>query len=279
MEVLESTCTMLRKKYHEFYIFRWVSAVAQIDFFIGIGFIKMSITAFNMRLTGLSSERWTHAHWTFFGLIVCYTIVAFFLNVFTCNPVSAGYNAVAAGKLSEGFKCMPIILLGTVLRSINITMDYCLLAVPIIVLWRVQMDWFRKAKLFAVFSVGALACIGSAMTLISKNKLKSDVLYNYTTLLAWTLVELTLGVMTASLPILSALLPKFPSFSHSPSSEPHTDPNTGSRSHWWLSPQRVWQTLHSKNDEEGFTLRQLTKVGSVSPSLDPGESSSSRLPR
>lgn len=65
--------------------------------------------------------------------------------------------------------------IGTILRAINITMDYCLLLVPIIVLSTVQMDVYRKIKLFALFCVGGLACIGSVLTLVAKDNLKSDV--------------------------------------------------------------------------------------------------------
>jgi hypothetical protein len=135
----------------------------------------MSITAFNMRLTGLTSRPWMVAHWLFFALLVCYTIVAFALTVFPCTPIWSSFNLAEAGKLSQTPKCMPVRQIGTILRAINITMDYCLLAVPIVVLWTVQMDIYRKVKLFALFSVGALTCIGSVMTLVAKGHLKSDV--------------------------------------------------------------------------------------------------------
>jgi hypothetical protein len=63
-------------RYRKIYLFKWFSAVAQVVFFVSIGLVKMSITAFNMRLTGFSSSPWMVAHWTFFALLVCYTIVA-----------------------------------------------------------------------------------------------------------------------------------------------------------------------------------------------------------
>lgn len=156
-------------------MFRWLSTVAQVVFFASIGIVKLSITAFNMRLTGLTSRPWMYAHWTFFVLLICYTIVAFGLTVFPCTPIPANFNVVTAGKLLQLPQCMPVRRIGTILRAINITMDYCLLAVPIIVLWTVQMDFSRKLSLVALFSVGALACIGSVLTLVAKDRLKTDV--------------------------------------------------------------------------------------------------------
>ena len=35
--------------YHEYYIYHWLAAIAQIDFFVGVGLVKMSIAVFNMR--------------------------------------------------------------------------------------------------------------------------------------------------------------------------------------------------------------------------------------
>lgn len=148
--------------------------MAQIVFFIAAGIVKMSITAFNMRLANMGSRRWMYAHWTFFVLLSCYIIIAFFLNVFTCVPAITSFDAVAAGKLGDGFTCMPISELNTILRVFNITMDFCLLLVPLMVLWRVRIPWPKKTRLALLCGVGALACIGSVMSLVSKSRLKSD---------------------------------------------------------------------------------------------------------
>jgi hypothetical protein len=239
----------------------------------------MSITAFNMRLSAVWSKRWKYAHWVFFALLGAYTLIAFFLNVFTCRPAVASYDAIEAGKLTNGFKCMSVRQMGTILRAINITMDYMLLATPVIILWRVQMDWKRKIKLFIVFGVGALACIGSVMTLVAKDHLKSDTLFNYTTLLAWTLVEMSLGVVAASLPIISALLPG-PSMFASKQPEPPApsygkkgsggNPN-GSRPRSWLSTTLTAssrnRTLPHQDSREDFILSQKG-IGNSSKSFD-----------
>ena len=44
--------------YHQFYIFKLLGVISQTIFYMAIGFIKLSIIAFNMRLTGLTSRRW-----------------------------------------------------------------------------------------------------------------------------------------------------------------------------------------------------------------------------
>lgn len=181
-------------------------AVAQIDFFVCVGIVKMSITVFNIRLTSMASRGWQIGNWIFLSIIICYIIIAFFLNVIQCVPAATSFDLVNYGKRATAPKCMGIREMGTILRAINITMDYLLLATPIIVLWRVQMSWKKKAWLFALSCVGGLACIGSVMTLVAKTHLKSDPLWNYTGILGWSLVELVFSVLAASLPTLAFLL-------------------------------------------------------------------------
>jgi hypothetical protein len=143
-------------------------------FFVSVGVVKMSITMFNMRLTGLTSPRWKIAHWTFFSLLVAYTLTALFMNVFQCNPPKANFDSIATGKLSSAPKCITENQLGSTLSSMHVVMDFCLLAVPIIVLWKIQMDWLLKAQFFFVFGVGAMSCIGSVLRQVAQAKLKKD---------------------------------------------------------------------------------------------------------
>ena len=143
-------------------------------FFLAVATIKMSIVMFNMRLTGLTSHKWMIAHWTFFGTLIVYWLTAFFMVTFQCSPPSAGFNSVAAGKLNSPPKCISETTLGDILSSWHVASDFCLLSVPVIVLWKVRMPWPRKARLFAVFSVGAMSCIGSVVRQVDQSRLSVD---------------------------------------------------------------------------------------------------------
>jgi hypothetical protein len=149
-------------------------------FFVSVGFIKMSITMFNMRLTGLSSRKWMIAHWTFFGLLVVYTLTAFFMNVFQCIPVVGRFDAIATGKLPTPAKCMSTSQLGIIFSSIHVAMDFCLLTVPIIILWKVQMSLSTKLRLYFVFSIGAVSCIGSVFRQLAQASTGNDMFCMFT---------------------------------------------------------------------------------------------------
>lgn len=153
--------------------------VSSIDFFVCVGIVKMSITIFNLRLTSMSSKKWKVANWTFFTLCLLYTLIAFFLNIFQCIPPGASFDLLISAKSDKPPKCLGFPEMTTILRTINIILDYCLLTVPIIVLSKVQMSWKKKARLIALFCVGGLACVGSVMTLVSKFRLKTDALCKF----------------------------------------------------------------------------------------------------
>lgn len=144
-----------------------------IIFLTAVGVIKMSITCFNMRITGLTSKRWMIAHRTFLSVLVIWTIIAVCTILFNCNPPRAGFDTLAAGKLPDPPKCgslRRLVELELTHNVIHIIMDFCLLSVPIIVIWKVQMHWTTKLRLFFVFSVGAISCIASVMRVLVETR-------------------------------------------------------------------------------------------------------------
>lgn len=136
----------------------------------------MSIVMFNRRLTGMTSPRWLIVHWTFFALLVIYTLCALFMTVFQCSPQHAHFDLIAAGKLNSPKKCLSENQVGISLSTIHVAMDFCLLSVPIIVLWKVQMPWSTKIRFFVVFAIGAMSCIGSVLRQLEQANLKTDIL-------------------------------------------------------------------------------------------------------
>ncbi|KAL9593720.1 MAG: hypothetical protein Q9219_007417 [cf. Caloplaca sp. 3 TL-2023] len=190
--------------YHELYMGNWIGSAAKIVFFVGLGFIKLSIVSFNMRLTGLSSKKWMYAHWTFFGLVVIFMVATVFLYAFQCTPAAAGWNSIATGHLSSRPKCRSDSDIGDPLSVIHIVMDFCLLAVPIIVLWKTKVPSPIKIRLYLLFSVGCVTCISAVMRQVSQGQLagRGDITYNVDTLIYWTEVDITLSIVVASLPVL-----------------------------------------------------------------------------
>jgi hypothetical protein len=176
-------------------------------FYVYVGLVKMSIALFNIRLTTLTTRFWKNVNWAFFVICTAYTFAALFLNVFKCNPQYASFNLLRIAESGKVPKCLSVNSMNSILR-LNLALDFTALAIPVIVIWKVQLSWKKKARIFGLLSIGLIACIASVMTLVSQYTLEKDPLWNYTTLLAWIMVELVVSLAAACAPTLAYLLPR-----------------------------------------------------------------------
>ncbi|KAK7187987.1 hypothetical protein DPSP01_003127 [Paraphaeosphaeria sporulosa] len=193
--------------YQEYFHYKYLAPSAATVFYVYVGLVKMSIALFNIRLTTLTTRLWRNVNWAFFVICTAYTLAALFLNVFKCNPQYASFNLLRIAESGKVPKCLSVNSMNSILR-LNLALDFTALAIPVIVLWKVQLTWKKKARIFGLLSIGLIACIASVMTLVSQYTLQKDPLWNYTTLLAWIMVELVVSLTAACAPTLAYLLPR-----------------------------------------------------------------------
>ncbi|KAJ8068305.1 hypothetical protein OCU04_003868 [Sclerotinia nivalis] len=193
--------------YEEYGYFKRYTNLSKTFFFVAVGVVKISICLFNRRLTAMTTRRWLWFNNAFLVLLVIYILVSLFWTIFSCNPVWGGWDAIRLGREGVVAKCFPVGTLGSVLSTVHVVTDFGLLAVPLIVLWKLKMGWRTRGRLYVVFAVGGGSMIGSILRQIKQADLESDVLWSFKPLAEWTLVDLTLGVIAASLPVLSAIIP------------------------------------------------------------------------
>ncbi|KAL3424966.1 hypothetical protein PVAG01_04247 [Phlyctema vagabunda] len=194
--------------YEEYAIFKTTTNICKPIFFVGVGMIKVSICFFNRRLTSLTGRAWKIYNNVFLALLFVYILVSLFWTIFQCKPAYGGWDPIRIGKEGKKAVCQSDNIVGSALSVIHVIMDFGLLAVPVIVLWKVKMGFRTKARLYLVFTIGGMSVIGSIIRQIEQGRLKSDVTFTFVALQNWTLVDLTFGVAAASLPILSAFIPQ-----------------------------------------------------------------------
>lgn len=158
-------------------------------------------------MSSVKEPAWRVANDILIFMLVAYTLVALFWTVFQCNPPPAMWSLAYSGKLVVPAKCWSTELMANVLSVLHVVMDFVLLATPIIFLWKVQLNKAKKVRLYLVFSLGALSCVASIVRQLAQKHINMDITYSYTSLLAWTLADLTLALVVASLPVMSALIP------------------------------------------------------------------------
>ncbi|KAL8955465.1 MAG: hypothetical protein Q9193_006703, partial [Seirophora villosa] len=192
--------------YHEFRMYKIIGAVQSFTFFLAVSTLKMSIVAFNMRLTGLTSRGWMIIHWTFFACMVVFATLAVFLNAFGVRPPRARFDLVYAGQMDT----LPVPFINNkvwlhVLSAIHVLSDILLLSFFGIVLWKLQMSIAVKCRLLMVLAVGLLSFVAAIKVQTDHIRYTTDHTWNFSKQMSWTLVDLTSGVIAASLPILSTL--------------------------------------------------------------------------
>lgn len=202
-----------------------LAIICKIIFFTTVGIIKISICLFLRRISEATSRYPRIANDIFLFLLISYTLLALFWSCFQCSPAPAMWDKIYSGKLAQPAKCWSTLMVANTLSVIHVVMDFVLLLTPIVVLWKVRLNKKTKIRLFIVFSMGSLSCVASVLRELAQKSISKDItcrssltsstsyIYlfsvdGYTGLLAWTVVDLTLAVVVASLPVISALIPQ-----------------------------------------------------------------------
>ncbi|KAL2046515.1 hypothetical protein ABVK25_011796 [Lepraria finkii] len=177
-------------------------------FYISVGLIKVSITLFNSRLTGLTSKPWMIYHTILLVLIVTFIITSIFIQVFKCLPVLHSWGFLGYGEPAQPVKCVTINTYSLALNVTHVILDFALLSVPIIVFCKMKMSKSKRIRLIFLFSIGAVSVIGSVNRQIIMQQNALDVTWESPQAEIWTTIDLFFGCIAASLPVLNALIPK-----------------------------------------------------------------------
>lgn len=80
-----------------------------------------------------------------------------------------------------------------------------LLTSPFVILWKVRMEIKKKIRLFMIWAVGLVVVLFGLMRMLDAN-FTADVTWTYTELLVWTSLDVSVGIVVISLPVLDAWL-------------------------------------------------------------------------
>ncbi|KAK0614354.1 hypothetical protein B0T14DRAFT_437370 [Immersiella caudata] len=150
--VMVSDPVMTKNFYHASF---WQSIISAIT---ALGFLKLSI---GFGLLRLSTHRWYNlAIWVTMGIVVAYSIMAWFTFFLQCNPMAAYWDASLIPDPVNDPKCYPITLFikfGLINTSFNIATDILFAAFPIPIILGLQMKTRTKMYLVLVLSLGYFA--------------------------------------------------------------------------------------------------------------------------
>ncbi|GKZ27005.1 hypothetical protein AbraIFM66951_003936 [Aspergillus brasiliensis] len=190
---------------------------AKIEFYYQLfmipayGFIKLSIILFYRRIFLVSKN--SKLNWAFHGLVgltVVWTLAFFLLFLFGCREKIYLHWA----PLEEvNNQCGNPLTAESALVISDLIMDLMIFCLPLPIIWGLQMRLGQKIALIGVFCVGFVAVAASIVRLaiylivyMIGFEAGYDLDQTVTTMLWWSMIEASLGLIVACLPVLRPLL-------------------------------------------------------------------------
>lgn len=191
--------------YEDYQTLAYYLSVCKYIFYPAVGLTKISIALFVRRIADRASKLWRILADIFISTVVAFIIASVFWNVFICNPPRAAWDKEYAGSLETPPVCLSTALNSKVLGAIHTVQGFMLLSAPIIILWKVQMDTGKKIRLFIIWTAGAITVLGGLLQQ-TVAVITNDTFYQYSGVLVWTSLDLSMGILTACLPVLDAAI-------------------------------------------------------------------------
>lgn len=119
--------------------------------------VKISLLLLYRRIFSIS--RFRHVAALIGGLCVTWYLAAIFADIFQCRPFSAAFeiqNLFTPKCIDEQAYYRGII-------TSNVILDVLVLAIPIAMVWRLQLKRSQKVSLSCIFLLGGFACVASFM--------------------------------------------------------------------------------------------------------------------
>ncbi|KAE9364734.1 hypothetical protein N431DRAFT_550158 [Stipitochalara longipes BDJ] len=192
IEALDRDSTMDVMKWN------WASGVPGI---FGFYFSKVSVAFFLLRLVPHRKTAWFI--WSIIGLLTVAQIWGALTMTGGCVPLESLWNFDVHGK------CWPYMVVTTgpyINTSVGILVDWIFVILPIYLLWNTYMDTRAKIAVNCILGLGVFTATISLVKILKLRDLLSfDPTFAGVDLTRWSIIELNVGIIAASLPSLRPL--------------------------------------------------------------------------
>lgn len=233
---------------------------------VGISLVKISIA---LTLLRLSVQRiYNRTLWFALGFLVLMTVACAGTLIFQCLPVQAAWEAsLRPPPFGTGTaRCYNMDTfrnLGLMNSAFNIATDILFAALPIPLIWQLQLNTRTKVSLIAILSLGWFACAAGIIKAVKQYYVLTDPDWTVDDAFnTWNYIEMCVGAIAASLPTLKPLFKDILETARSMTS--------GSRSRNSYAAKRSKSSLgYAKTPEDGWrkevALESYTTNEPISP--------------
>ncbi|GFN15926.1 hypothetical protein AtubIFM55763_007035 [Aspergillus tubingensis] len=171
-----------------------------------IGLVKISIGLFLLRFA--PRRGYKIFIWVVMVVMLLYTIICFLTLMFECKDIRSIWDE---NVKSQCFTSSQLLKLSYTNTGLNILTDLIFAILPAIMLRHLQVNRRVKASLVCILGLGIFACAAAIVKLsvLPNYGRTGDLLWDYSTLTIWVVVESNMGIIAGSLPTLKPLFKQF----------------------------------------------------------------------
>ncbi|KAH7355206.1 hypothetical protein BKA65DRAFT_549278 [Rhexocercosporidium sp. MPI-PUGE-AT-0058] len=174
--------------------------VAEVVYIIQLAIPKLSILVFYIQ--SIPNEGFRLAVFITMCLVVISTTIISTLAVVGCHPIPSFWDRDIKGH------CLDINGVAYGIGGLSIVQDLVIIALPIPILKNMRLPWREKAMVLFMFAVGSSSVVISILRLQSIAGFGDslDPSWDYTVITTWSIFEVYIAIITASLPTIRHLL-------------------------------------------------------------------------
>lgn len=191
---------------HRTEVFQQVVYAAQLTQTLTFGLTKLTVLLLYKRI--FTGDIFRKAVYVGYAVVFVWTVGFFFANLLQCWPISV--NWVGYGADDEHCIDTTTMIVGAAWA--DVFTDVAILAMPLPCIWGLQMKARHKIGVSAIFLLGLLTVgAGAARLVVFRDVARAsfvgdpDITYIMTPTLYWPLIESSLGIVGACLPLMRPL--------------------------------------------------------------------------
>ena len=188
-------------------VFEQVNYAAQLTQTLTFGFTKLSVLFLYRRI--FTGDIFRRALWIMYSIVAMWTIAFFFCNLLQCWPISTNWALFGYDPAN----CIETTTMYLAQSWSDVLTDVMILSMPAPCIWALQMSTKHKFGVIGIFLTGFLTVGAGVAKLVVYYHIQyeslvlsnPDISYLLTPSLYWPMVESSLGIVGACLPLLRPL--------------------------------------------------------------------------
>ncbi|KAH7355513.1 hypothetical protein BKA66DRAFT_430231 [Pyrenochaeta sp. MPI-SDFR-AT-0127] len=181
-----------------------ITLAIELLYYFLVNSIKISILLFYLRVA--AAKKFEHLCKGTIYFLATFCVVCVVVCLTQCIPLHKMWDFTG---MVQG-KCINTTAFFYTTSSVHIALDIWIIMLPISTLLKVQRPGGEKLALIVIFSLGIFSCIASIVRLHSIRIYteSKDPFYDAVPINVWSMVEVNMGILCASIPALKALFSK-----------------------------------------------------------------------